>query len=853
MPGKYLNGPSSFGNYSRGADYGKGPQHLSNYQPSAVPYQPSPKLFYSSNGSPGQGPSQPAEMFSADHLVTWSVGSENGVLTHEDGMRQLTKMEQERGIFTMRCVVAVESSLVRIVDSQTGETMENFPVSGIKDPVAVTDKSGMFNNIALFTVIDDPRDKQSSSEMHIFQIIERPARELADTIADAIQFSNSQSRSSSKRNSKEPSPASYRKDRTDSNGNLQQLTVQDAINKFEHQDAVYGTKPLRPRDQTRANRKVMESELETEEDIRMGVGLLNRCFDDVERFVLRLKQCAKALHELSDRKKHSKNKRHGNGMLTMRSRAPSPAEFAECFQKIKLSFNLLARLRSYLHNPNATELVHFLFTPLSLLVEASNDPRFDIHDLVRKVVTPLLSKHAVDLLENCLTSKEYDFWMCLGEAWRTPRNQWAQGQIREFRPRFSDGFQPSETWLEMFLGNTLANLVAKQAQDRLSREPEEEPAQHYNGLSSARDENDLPANGSGARPTDLNLRSPISPVSTSFPSPPRPSELSLHVDRNANNNTRTPWDEYQKTYLYELQMRNAKIYEVVQERKGNNSKELSIRKGEIIEVLDDARNWWKCANINGDQGFVPYTLLRRYESAESSLLSPSNAYPSARSTQSAIASPPPQPPQPALVIPAPPPPPPLPPPTISEVNNGNWKLAKKPPSLASKASKRSDEFNSELRQRLSRINLLDSNIPNQNGGARRLSSSLTAQVFIDEHSSAEEVTDWLQKKGFQERTQRVLAGYTGKELFQLSNKAFTGEFGQQEGSRLVSQIKLMKTNSGYTQSGSSQLLKILERQKQRADDPQASQRSGGISDDSDDFPSASMVRPGSRLDAARHY
>jgi len=44
--------------------------------------------------------------------------------------------------------------------------------------------------------------------------------------------------SSSKRNSKEPSPASYRKDRTDSNGNLQQLTVQDAINKFEHQGSL---------------------------------------------------------------------------------------------------------------------------------------------------------------------------------------------------------------------------------------------------------------------------------------------------------------------------------------------------------------------------------------------------------------------------------------------------------------------------------------------------------------------------------------------------------------------------------------------------------------------------------------
>lgn len=38
---------------------------------------------------------------------------------------------------------------------------------------------------------------------------------------------------------------------------------------------------------------------------------MNRCFDDVERFVLRLKQSARALQELAHRKKHSKNKRFG--------------------------------------------------------------------------------------------------------------------------------------------------------------------------------------------------------------------------------------------------------------------------------------------------------------------------------------------------------------------------------------------------------------------------------------------------------------------------------------------------------------------------------------------------------------
>lgn len=30
-----------------------------------------------------------------------------------------------------------------------------------------------------------------------------------------------------------------------------------------------------------------------------------------------------------------------------------------------------------------------------------------------------------------------------------------------------------------------------------------------------------------------------------------------------------------------------------------------------------------------------------------------------------------------------------------------------------------------------------------------LSSSMSAQVFIDEHSSTDDVADWLRKKGFQ--------------------------------------------------------------------------------------------------------
>ena len=51
--------------------------------------------------------------------------------------------------------------------------MEEFPLECVRDPVAVRDKTGMFNNITLFTVVDDARNKQSPSEMHIFQVIGR--------------------------------------------------------------------------------------------------------------------------------------------------------------------------------------------------------------------------------------------------------------------------------------------------------------------------------------------------------------------------------------------------------------------------------------------------------------------------------------------------------------------------------------------------------------------------------------------------------------------------------------------------------------------------------------------------------
>ena len=150
---------------------------------------------------------------------------------------------------------------------------------------------------------------------------------------------------------------------------------------------------------------------------------------------------SRLIRYLKIRSRKSKKKEQGDGMLSMRARPPSEAEYIDIFQKFKLSFNLLvsgflrlhwnwifkwkfliekqAKLKSHIHDPNAPELVHFLFSPLTLIAEASHESKSP--NLPARVVAPLLTYDAIELLSNCLSSKETELWHSLGDAWHTPK------------------------------------------------------------------------------------------------------------------------------------------------------------------------------------------------------------------------------------------------------------------------------------------------------------------------------------------------------------------------------------------------------------------------------------------------
>lgn len=140
--------------------------------------------------------------------------------------------------------------------------------------------------------------------------------------------------------------------------------------------------------------------------------MLNHCFDDIEKFIIRLQQAVTgqaALRELqagpkrgskSSKKMASNNQlAHPAGggssrdlqalassppcissselaMLKARARGPSEDDYFEILSKFKLAFNLLAKLKGCIHEPNAPELVHFLFTPLAIIIDSARNGKY---------------------------------------------------------------------------------------------------------------------------------------------------------------------------------------------------------------------------------------------------------------------------------------------------------------------------------------------------------------------------------------------------------------------------------------------------------------------------------------------
>ncbi|KAM9246117.1 epidermal growth factor receptor kinase substrate 8 isoform 3-T3 [Leptosomus discolor] len=745
--------------------------------------------------------------YHVEHLTTFVLDRKEAMITVDDGIRKLKLLDAKGKVWTQDMILQVDDKAVSLVDLESKNELENFPLSTIQHCQAVMNACNYNSILAL--VCKEPT--QNKPDLHLFQCDEIKASFIHEDIESAISDSKSGKqkkrletlRMISKADSTIPPPP--RAPAPVPPGTITQVDVRSRVAAWSAWAAEQGDlEKHRPYQDHEETAEMIAARIDRD------VQILNHILDDIEYFVTKLQKAAEAFAELSKRKKTKKSKKKGpgEGVLTLRAKPPPPDEFVDCFQKFKHGFNLLAKLKFHIQNPSAAELVHFLFTPLHMVVQTTGGP-----ELAGTVLSPLLTKDTIDFLRYTVTSEEGQLWMSLGDTWTKARADWPKDHfIPPYVPRFRNGWEPP---LLNFMGapkeqelNHLAESVAnvaeqqrKQEMKRLSTEPPGVP--------------DYPPSDGYAFSNTVYKRGPLLDQGAAVAA--FKQTVSRHVDRNYEAHNKAQTKKYAKC-KYEFMARN--------------NSELSVMKEEIVEILDDRKQWWKVQNRSGSTGFVPNNILDPLRSQEGGLGWSEPAY--TRTIQKQRTDYVAKQPDPVPATPSPPPTPapvpvavPLPPSAPAPIP---VPVPKAPATISRQSSTSSDSGGSVARdtqrQKQVPVDRRKSQMEEvQDELVHRLTIGRSAAqrkfhvprpnipvVNITYDSSPEDVKAWLQSKGFNPVTVNSLGVLTGAQLFSLNKEELRTVC--PEGSRVYSQITVQKS-ALEANSGSSELQEIMRRRQEK--------------------------------------
>ncbi|ROI37068.1 Epidermal growth factor receptor kinase substrate 8-like protein 2 [Anabarilius grahami] len=608
------------------------------------------------------------------------------IATVDDAIKKLKLLDSKDKIWTQEMLLQVTDKSIKLLDCETKEELENFPLATVHHCQTLLNQS-RYPSVLLLICQDN---EQHKPDIHFFYCDEVEA-EMVHADIDSALGDNARGKKmrpqtlklnqeKMKRQRETIIPAS--ETRSPGPGVKGRVAATDMKDELSMQDP--------------------ESNMKLAQRIEKDVQILNCALDDIEIFVARLHKAAEAFTQLNQRNRSKKNKKRGpaEGMLTLRAKPPSEGEFIDCLQKLKLSFNLLAKLKKHIQNPNASELVHFLFGPLEMILQSCGTP-----ELPRVVISPHLSRDTVDFLRGHLTPKEMTIFELLGDGWMRPRADWPKDQCAPlYVPKFRNGWEPPVELFRTSPWETESAGVPAQSEYR--------PKEFFGSQSS------LSSNGSFSAP----------------PAPRKYAKIRYHfVARNAN--------------------------------------ELSVLQDEILEVLEDDKQWWKLRNRSGQAGYVPYNMLDVVKLEDPQVVSD---------------------------------------PPYSPVTPYSPSYRGQSPSGSMGSDKdghthQMDKVNDEL------LMLITGNKMNQ--PTRNFKVVRQSAVPLTFDSGPAEVTTWLNAKGFSKPTVDRLGILTGAQLFSLNKdhlKAVCGD----EGSRVYSQITVQKAQLEKSR-GDSELQEIMRKQQEK--------------------------------------
>ncbi|CAF0737754.1 unnamed protein product [Didymodactylos carnosus] len=93
----------------------------------------------------------------------------------------------------------------------------------------------------------------------------------------------------------------------------------------------------------------------------------------------------------------------------------------------------------------------------------------------------------------------------------------------------------------------------------------------------------------------------------------------IQTNTNNTNSQLNIMDHYssqlrtERAWAIDRKRQGAQICRVKMDRKGHNSKELTVRREELVEIEDNSKKWWRVKNFRQEVGHVPHNLLEEIE------------------------------------------------------------------------------------------------------------------------------------------------------------------------------------------------------------------------------------------------
>ncbi|XP_049330173.1 epidermal growth factor receptor kinase substrate 8a isoform X9 [Astyanax mexicanus] len=730
--------------------------------------------------------------YQVEHLTTFVMDRKDAMITIEDGIRKLRLLDAKGKVWTQEMLLQVDEKAVSLIDPDTKNELENFPMGTVQHCQAIMNSCNYDSILALVC----KESGQGKPDLHLFQCDDIKANLIHADIESAIHDHKGGKVKKRPETLKmilksdgaiPPPPGGPAPEPPATVGQVDVKSRVAAWSAWANEQQDY--------DKQRPYGEHDESPEMTAARVDRDVQILNHILDDIEHFVTKLQKAAEAFNELSKRKKSKKSKKKGpgEGMLTLRAKPPGQEEFVDCFQKFKHAFNLLGKLKNHIQNPSAVDLVHFLFTPLRMVIHTSGGV-----DLAKSIVVPLLTREAIDFLHSAGTPEERHLWVTLGDGWTKCRLEWPKDHY--FPPhtlRFRDGWEPP---VLVSREQDLTQLAETLAQAEIHRQEEVSRRLHHEQ----------------ARVQDF----PIADGSYDGRGQPRNFAKSKY-DFVARNGT-----------------------------------ELSVVKDEVVEVMDDRKQWWKVRNATGATGYVPNNILEISRAVDMTgrgepiyshtiqLMMPKKEFelfkqllgelnekqrtdyvPKPVSTAIPPAPTPP-PPAPALVqLPTPPLPPAAFPPATEPQRNSPSNISRQNSSNSSdngsvtmrdhqkesfapsnRRKSNMEEVQDELMHRLT----LGRSAQKKFQAPPRSASLPAVNITYDSHP--DEVRAWLEAKGFSAVTVNSLGVLTGAQLFSL-NKDELKTVCPDDGARVYSQVTVQK--AALERSSGSELQEIMRRRQEK--------------------------------------